>query len=295
MNVTSHTFVLLGNRYTSSSLTRSAQVALRRFKSHFGVTPTVCSIIWGKIKYDLPHGGEPKHLLWALLFLKQYSDENARRSILKSDEKTIRKWTWKFVEVLSNMDVVIFFNFSETMKICKQTHLQIVWENRFDMSAAGATAFCSLDGIDFKIDEPKPFDPKWYSHKFKAAGLRYEIGLNIRTGFIVWAFGGYPCGEFTDLKLARELYVRSVNVGEKTIADRIYKDTNFFILPNNQNKKVHKRILARHETVNKRLRHFAILKNTFRHDITKHPMVFHAVVNVTQVILENGEPLFDAL
>lgn len=132
----------------------------------------------------------------------------------------------------------------------------------------------------------------WYSHKFKGPGLRYEIGLNIKTGHIVWAFGGYPCGGYPDLKLARELYVLNVKAGEKTIGDKGYKDTNFFILPNEQNKTVHRRIMARHETVNKRLRHFKVLKQTFRHDIKKHPMCFHAVVNVTHLILQNGEPLF---
>lgn len=163
------------------------------------------------------------------------------------------------------------------------------------MSLPGQTAFVSLDGVDFKIDEPKPFNPLWCSHKFRGPGLRYEIGLNIRTGYIVWAYGGYPCGEFNDLKLARELYMPSVNKGEKTLADKVYKDKDFFILPNAVNRVTHNRIMARHETVNKRIRHFKILKKTFRHELTKHPMVFHAVVNITQIIFENGEPLFSAV
>lgn len=154
------------------------------------------------------------------------------------------------------------------------------------------TCFCSLDGVDFKILEPQPFNPLWFSHKFKGPGLRYEVGLNIRTGDMVWAFGGYPCGEYTDLKLSRELYVLSINHGEKTLADRGYKDDKFFILPNNQNIILHHQIMARHETVNKRLRHFQILKQTFRNDLSKHPMVFHAVANLTQLMIENGEPLF---
>lgn len=111
MNVTSQTFTKLGNRYTESSMTRSAKVALRRFKSFFGITPIVCSIIWQKIKDEVPEGGEPKHLLWSLMFLKQYTDEHTRRSIVGADEKTMRKWTWIFVEMLSNMDAVTIFNF----------------------------------------------------------------------------------------------------------------------------------------------------------------------------------------
>lgn len=106
MNYTSDTFVKIGNRYTESSLGRSKKIALRRFKSFFGVTPNVCSIIWKKLQNELPDGAEPKHLLWCLLFLKQYSNEHNRHSILGADEKTIRKWTWTFIELLSNMDVV---------------------------------------------------------------------------------------------------------------------------------------------------------------------------------------------
>lgn len=108
---------------------------------------------------------------------------------------------------------------------------------------------------------------------------------------MVWAFGGYPCGLFPDLSLAREVYVHSVRVDEKTMADKGYKDDTFFILPNVHNKILHKAIMSRHEHVNKRMKQFKILKNEFTHSLSKHAMVFHAVANVTQLMLENGEPL----
>lgn len=100
------TFVKLGNVYTETKWTSSKYVAQRRFTSFFGVTPRVCSLIWDKIKHDIPNGGAPKHLLWSLSFVKQYSVEHYRRSIFHADEKTIRKWTWLFLELLSNLDVV---------------------------------------------------------------------------------------------------------------------------------------------------------------------------------------------
>lgn len=101
-------FLKLGNGYTQTKSTGSEYVALRRFKSFFGATPHVCSLIWEKIVHDVPKGGEPKHLLWSLSFLKQYSVEHYRRTIFGADEKTIRKWTWLFVQLLSDVDVVIF-------------------------------------------------------------------------------------------------------------------------------------------------------------------------------------------
>lgn len=98
-------FLKLGNRYTRSVMSKY-NVALRRFKSFFGVTPKVCSIIWNLIKNVAPRGAQTKHLLWCLSFLKEYSTEHYRRSIFKADEKTMREWTWKFVKLLSDLNVV---------------------------------------------------------------------------------------------------------------------------------------------------------------------------------------------
>ena len=43
-----------------------------------------------------------------------------------------------------------------------------------------------MDGNDFFIQEPTTFSKSWYSHKFRGAGLRYEVGIAIQTGDIVW-------------------------------------------------------------------------------------------------------------
>lgn len=79
------------------------------------------------------------------------------------------------------------------------------------------------------------------------------------------------------------------------MADKGYREPRYFILPNETNKTIHKRIMSRHETVNKRLKQFLILKQPFRHDLKKHPMVFKAVANLVQLMIENGEPLFSVL
>lgn len=50
------------------------------------------------------------------------------------------------------------------------------------------TSFCSIDGVDFKILEPKPLSLSWFNHQFHEPGLRYKIALSIRAdGYIVWA------------------------------------------------------------------------------------------------------------
>lgn len=84
----------------------------------------------------------------------------------------------------------------------------------------------------------------------------------------------------------------SLNEGERASADRIYKDSNYFILRNAVNSTEHKLIMTRHEAINRRLTQFQILKQPFRNDLKKHPMVVHEVANITQVMLLNGHPLF---
>lgn len=155
--------------------------------------------------------------------------------------------------------------------------------------------YLSLDGTDCSIEEQTPFSREWYSHKLNGPGLRYEIGLNIASGDIVWAYGGYPWGSYPDLKLARECYVHAVGLGEKTIADNGYKDPKYFIYPAAypNTAQSQSRIRARHETVNKRLKQWNVLVHAFRHDISKHIRCFHAVVNVTQIMIQSGEKLFD--
>lgn len=105
--MTTRTFSRLGNIYMKNSSIGSNKTTLRRFKSFFGVTPLLCSIIWEKIESSAPSESKPKHLLWTLYFLKQYDVEHTRRPLLNADEKTIRKWTWIFVKLLSDLDVVI--------------------------------------------------------------------------------------------------------------------------------------------------------------------------------------------
>lgn len=147
----------------------------------------------------------------------------------------------------------------------------------------------SLDGTDFPIREPQPFNKKWFSHKFNAAGIRYEIGISIAEGEIVWASGGFPCGEWNDLKIAKDLYLKYAKK-EITLADKGYRLKPYFKQPSSA---IEKRILPRHETLNSRIKEFSIMSNRFRYPLKKHPMVFHAVINVLQVSISNGERLFD--
>lgn len=168
-------------------------------------------------------------------------------------------------------------------------------ENRFARSVPGQSCFNSLDGVDFRILEPTPFDSKWFSHKFKGPGLRYEIGLCIRTGHIVWTNGPYPCGQFNDIQIARDIYIHLLNEGELTLADKGYRDSTNFIFPNDNNNRRHKQIMSRHETLNSKIKKFEVLNQRFRHPLYRHPLCFHAVVNVTQLSIEFENGIYSIL
>jgi hypothetical protein len=102
-------FWKLGHKITGHKLKNSKIIGLRQFKSFFGVTPKICEILWNLIKAKLPVGSEKKYLLWALLFLKQYNPEDISKTLLKADQKTIRKWTWIFVNLIADIEIVRVF------------------------------------------------------------------------------------------------------------------------------------------------------------------------------------------
>jgi hypothetical protein len=94
----------------------SEEIRRRRFKSSFGCSPTVVARIWNLIDpYEDEYlsnisGMTPNHFLWAFLFLKVYSTEAQHSITVGVDEKTFRKWSWLFVEEISNLvgEVVSF-------------------------------------------------------------------------------------------------------------------------------------------------------------------------------------------
>ena len=130
---------------------------------------------------------------------------------------------------------------------------QINLDNRF-LNHNGSTCLLSVDGTYFSIREPIPFDPKWYSHKFNGPGLRYEIGVCIQTGWIVWLNGPFPCGEWSDLAIARSSLAHLLESWERYIADGGYLDSyGSAVTPTGHHLFIDRQratVRARHETVN---------------------------------------------
>ena len=150
-----------------------------------------------------------------------------------------------------------------------------------------------MDGTDFPVNEVTPFNPQYFSHKFLSAGVRYDVGLNIVTGEVVYWGGGYPAGMHNDLELARIGIVPLLQPGEKVIADKGYEDRNYFIFPTDLrgDNSLIKKITARHENINARLKCWAFLRNRFRHGIEMHNRFFSAVIEIEQFKLKHGNKM----
>ena len=121
--------------------------------------------------------------------------------------------------------------------------------------------------------------------------MRYEVGIAIRTGWIVWINGPYPPGDWPDVRIARDKLIYCLRRGEKVIADSGYGGY-WFITPSGNNTIQDYRqsvVRARHETINHIFKTYNILHRTFRHAKTLHARVFTAVANLVQLHLEYEE------
>ena len=68
----------------------------RSFKSHFGVSIDVTSLVWDDIRQSrtCPRSMQPMHLLWGLLFLKTYGTTEVMADSVGTSRNTFRKWVW---------------------------------------------------------------------------------------------------------------------------------------------------------------------------------------------------------
>ena len=172
------------------------------------------------------------------------------------------------------------------------------WENRFvGVVNVHDKCFVSVDGTDLAIHEPqRPIDPKWFSHKLNRAAVRYEVGVAIHTGWVVWINGPFPAGEYSDLTIARQGLIHCLGRNEYYIADGGYVDGNQWSRTPGGRRTYKDRQMAvirsRHETINSRLKEWVILQVIWRHPLEKHSIAFRAVANITQLNLQTDRPAF---
>ena len=127
-----------------------------------------------------------------------------------------------------------------------------------------------------------------YSHKFKGPGVRYLVGVSIRSSEIVFVKGPLPCGSWPDINIFRNWLHDRVLANERVIADQGFRGEPTTVLWYNPAVNSARlgaligSILGRHESVNKRFKQFGCMKKKFRQSALEHKDFFDAVAVFTQ-------------
>jgi len=137
----------------------------------------------------------------------------------------------------------------------------------------------TIDGTDFRIPQ-KGVAKKgnaFASHKYAGkSALRYELGVSILGGDLVWIQGPYPAGKYTDIKIFNKVLCHFLDPGERVEADEGYAGHPDKIkcpanaVTQEEKRGMQARARARHETLNGRLKTWGILSQVFCHSILRH-------------------------
>jgi DDE superfamily endonuclease len=266
----------------------------QKFRSHFGCSIDVAVDVWNLIHTDLKHAAQPKHLLWSLVFVKIYATEDVHCRIVSwPDPKTFREYSWYFLGKIASLKEQV-----------------IVLDNRFKgidfLKPPELNCYMSVDCTDAPINEPWPFDKKWYSQKINGPAVKYEVAVCIKTGHIVWINGPF-CGSENDGTIFNENLSTLICEDEGVEVDGGYlgnvKMKGPVVANSSKQRKQKSIVRARHETVNSRLKIYNVLNASFRHMGTfqdkdqvlmeKHGICFTAVAVITQLGFNRGEKIYD--
>jgi hypothetical protein len=147
---------------------------------------------------------------------------------------------------------------------------QIVWANRLQGNTHDR-CLVTVDGTHFHIKNQHQkvtckYIKAWFSHKFNAAGVSYEVAICIKTGDIVWIHGPFPAATH-DLTIFQYKLKDLLLPFELAMTDRGYRGDGKCLTPyhafNNQHKRAMAALRARHETVNRRFKTFGSLNQVF--------------------------------
>ena len=95
-------------RHFSSHL--SDTLINRHFRAMFGVSSRTAHLLWITLDIDVmgPRGGKRIHLLWMVMFLKEYCTQDSLSGICGVTRKTFRQWVDVFLDCVSNLNLVSF-------------------------------------------------------------------------------------------------------------------------------------------------------------------------------------------
>ena len=268
------------------------------FRKHYGSLPCVLLSIWNDItstNTDIPFDTkkrERKALIQffvAMYWLWTYprsAELTAAAFGMKSTRNCQGKPLWTWIGYIAGL-----------------VEKKVVWSAALDDPNTAIFAI-TVDGADFRTWEPKhptlPVDRKFCSHKYKHGAVRYEIALSIFTNKCVWVSDPYPAGVH-DMTIFRSGLKKKVKHHKLVVADRGYQtselDERFMSTPNAMDSKAVAKFKSqarcRQESFNGRLKNFACLRDTYRHDLHMHKRVLQAVVVIVQTQMDFGASLFE--
>jgi hypothetical protein len=261
----------------------NTRLADEKARAFFGAPTAVITTLWNDLESELEDAAMPKHLLWGLLFMKVYASEAVHCALVGWPcRTTFRKWSWYFIEKIALLEAKY-----------------ILLDNRFINADTNITCFISIDGTDCPVMEPWPFDKKWYSKKMNGPAVKYEVGVCIRTGEIVW-FKGPFCASVNDATIFKEDLAHRLCDDEGVETDAGYKGHDAFkskqTSVSREQRKQKSQVRARHEIINSRLKQFNVLNFPFRHlklgsndMLHKHGICFAAIAVITHLKMLVGE------
>ena len=261
-----------------------------RFRSVFGAGSAVVADVWNRIVADgeILKGGEPKHLLWALVLLKVYQSDEVHCALVGwPSVPTYRKWAWYFIERINDL---------------KDNIIKI--ENRFNDldNIVHTNCFMSSDCTDCPVFEPWPFSKKMFSKKFNGPGVKYDVGVCIKTGHIVWVDGPFVASH-SESTLFKHGLGKHIFDGEKVEVDSGPKGDDRLVQPHvgkdSKERKQKSVVRGRQEGVNGRMKVYSVLTTHFHHMkdgrermMKAHGLCFNAVAVITQLKIASGEAIF---
>lgn len=138
------------------------------------------------------------------------------------------------------------------------------------------------------------FNRKWNSHKSNRAALRYEVGICISNGDVIWIHGPFAAGRNRDLSIFRAKMKDYSDVGERVISDGGCNDPSCILKGELDRRYLeqHQLIRAKHERVNRRFKEFKCISAKFLHNLEKHSSCFFALANIVPILFEDGQMPF---
>lgn len=175
--------------------------------------------------------------------------------------------------------------------------LQIRWSKRKKGDQLN-DCLISVDCVDFGIPHA---GRRFHTHKWKFhSALRYEAGVCILTGDLVWLNGPYEAGTWNDIKIFRNSLLSNLDDGERVESDDGLRGVSpeYSKCPRSMGnleecEAQQQLVRSRQETMNKRFKQFNILKQIYKGKIEHHAGYTRVCAIVTQLCIEYGERLFD--